>query len=88
KEGSLPVWPAMINPTVFLDITVDDEPLGHISFKMFADTVLKTIENFCALSTGDKEFGYKGSCFHRIILGFLCQGGDFAQHNGTGGQSI
>ena len=80
--------PAMINPTVFFDIAAHGEPLGRISFKLFADKVPKTAENFCALSTGEKGFGYKGSCFHRIIPGFMCQGGDFTCHNGTGGKSI
>ncbi|XP_050996403.1 peptidyl-prolyl cis-trans isomerase A-like [Acomys russatus] len=78
----------MVNPVVFFDIAVDGEPLGRISFEIFADRVPKTAENFCALSTGEKGFGYKGSCFHRIISGFTCQGGDFTSHNGTGGRSI
>ncbi|XP_055138659.1 tripartite motif-containing protein 5 isoform X6 [Symphalangus syndactylus] len=78
----------MVNPTVFFDITVNSELLGHVSFELFADKVPKTAEKFCALSTGEKGFGYKGSCFHRIIPGFMCQGSDFTRHNGTGGKSI
>ncbi|XP_050021909.1 peptidyl-prolyl cis-trans isomerase A-like [Alexandromys fortis] len=74
--------------SVFFDIAADGEPLGHVSFELFADKVPKTAENFRALSTGGKGFGYKGSSFHRIIPGFMCQGGDFTRHNGTGGRSI
>ncbi|KAL4695665.1 hypothetical protein H8959_000760 [Pygathrix nigripes] len=76
----------MVN--IFFNITVDGEPLGHISFKLFADKFPKTAESFHALRTGEKGFGYKGSCVHRIIPGFMCQGGDFTCHNGTGGKSI
>jgi hypothetical protein len=53
-----PLVAAMVNPTVFFDITADDEPLGRISFELFADKVPKTAENFRVLSTGEKEFGY------------------------------
>ncbi|KAK2116456.1 hypothetical protein P7K49_007082 [Saguinus oedipus] len=79
---------AMVNPTVFFDIAVDGEPLGRVYFELFADKFPKTAENFRSLSTGEKGFGYKGSCFHRIIPGFMCQGGDFTRHKGTGGKSI
>ncbi|CAI9605718.1 unnamed protein product, partial [Staurois parvus] len=78
----------MATKRVFFDVTADGNLLGRILIELRFDVCPKTCENFLQLCTGKPGFGYKGSCFHRIIPDFMCQGGDFTHHNGTGGKSI
>jgi len=83
------------NPRVFFDVEIGGTAAGRIEFELFSKVTPKTAENFRSLVTGEKGVGaagkpmhYKGSKFHRIIPGFMIQGGDITKGNGMGGESI
>ena len=79
---------------MFMDFTVGSKPVGRVIFELFADVTPRTAENFRQYCCGEPRdehgsaMGYKGAPVHRSIRGFMLQGGDFVEGDGTGCVSI
>ena len=83
------------NPVVFFDLGLGETtgsaspaPLGRIKMELFVGDCPKTCENFRQFCTGEflrheNPTGYLNSTFHRVIKGFVLQGGDFVNHDGA-----
>lgn len=81
----------------YFDIQIGDQPAERVLMELYDDTVPKTVENFVTLCQGTKDLPdvtpvkkmtYENSIFHRVIPGFMIQGGDYTNFDGTGGCSI
>nr|XP_019590520.1 PREDICTED: peptidyl-prolyl cis-trans isomerase-like 6 isoform X4 [Rhinolophus sinicus] len=80
---------------VFLDISIDFNPIGRLIFELYCDACPKTCKNFQVLCTGKAGFSqsgirlhYAGSIFHRVVQNGWVQAGDIVAGRGNGGESI
>nr|XP_014429179.1 peptidyl-prolyl cis-trans isomerase-like 6 isoform X3 [Pelodiscus sinensis] len=80
---------------VYMDIAVQEQPIGTLLFELYSDMCPKTCENFRSLCTGEAgtscsglKLTYKESIFHRLVKNGWIQGGDITAGRGDGGESI
>ena len=83
-DVQIPPWASSLGQTskVYFDISIGGHSTGRIEMTLAESVTPKTCENFKQLCTGKNGYGYARSLFHRVIPNFMCQGGDFTNHNG------
>ena len=88
--SSLLKYSSASNPRVYLDVSKGGNSVGRMVFELYKNHAPKTAKNFQALATGKNRKGlsYVGSPFHRVIQGFMAQGGDVVNKDGSGNTSI
>ncbi|XP_006872351.1 PREDICTED: peptidyl-prolyl cis-trans isomerase C-like [Chrysochloris asiatica] len=74
--------------TKVFDVRIRFKDVSRIIIGLFGKVLLKTVDNFIALTTGEKGYGSPLFKFHRVITDFMIQGGLFTAGDGTGGISI
>ena len=100
SDSGLSAPQAKITDVVWMDVSVKGAggPTARIELGLYGGECPRTVANFVALAgegvevdvpnEGKRRKGFKGTPFHRVIPGFMMQGGDITQGNGFGGYSL
>lgn len=85
--------PSWKGPRVFLDFSISGQPIGRVIIELYSNECPKACENFRQMCTGEYRprgipIGYKDTQIHRVVPGFILQGGDADKRDGTGCISI
>jgi len=75
KKFSFQAATYKVTDQVYLDIMIDNHPVGRIVIGLFGDIAPKTVKNFITFATtGVAGKKYAGTKFHRVVKKFMIQG--------------
>jgi cyclophilin family peptidyl-prolyl cis-trans isomerase len=75
------VTPPKVTSRCYLDVAIDGSPAGRIAIDLYGEVAPRAAENFRALCTGEKGYGYQGSSFFKILSGLVMQAGEVPGHS-------